>query len=275
MLTPIIKSKIYSCPHCQENLISFEERKIKNINGKSIFNKSYLFEKDESEEDLISYKREDIVKRNNSLDLIYILEGHCPKCDKTLYSAQHWFSLNYKKHYLDILMNNLEEFLNIEMDGIVLSYKEEDDGILFKAYHDIYDNKEDLIADIIDYDSNIFLTAKNYMEEFEIIESFKISELEASEKELIKNILNSNEENIICHISGEEKYDILEFSPLSETYIDIFKYLLTQSISLNKEDYSYYVTYNEPVNDNDFIKNITDIFGEKISNLQIEIPILY
>lgn len=275
MLTPIIKSKIYSCPHCQENLISFEERKIKNINGKSIFNKSYLFEKDESEEDLISYKREDIVKRNNSLDLIYILEGHCPKCDKTLYSAQHWFSLNYKKHYLDILMNNSEEFLNIEMDGIVLSYKEEDDGILFKAYHDIYDNKEDLIADIIDYDSNIFLTAKNYMEEFEIIESFKISELEASEKELIKNILNSNEENIICHISGEEKYDILEFSPLSETYIDIFKYLLTQSISLNKEDYSYYVTYNEPVNDNDFIKNITDIFGEKISNLQIEIPILY
>lgn len=275
MLTPIIKSKIYSCPHCQENLISFEERKIKNINGKSIFNKSYLFEKDESEEDLISYKREDIVKRNNSLDLIYILEGHCPKCDKTLYSAQHWFSLNYKKHYLDILMNNSEEFLNIEMDGIVLSYKEEDDGILFKAYHDIYDNKEDLIADIIDYDSNIFLTAKNYMEEFEIIESFKISELEASEKELIKNILNSNEENIIFHISGEEKYDILEFSPLSETYIDIFKYLLTQSISLNKEDYSYYVTYNEPVNDNDFIKNITDIFGEKISNLQIEIPILY
>lgn len=275
MLTPIIKSKIYSCPHCQENLISFEERKIKNINGKSIFNKSYLFEKDESEEDLIIYKREDIVKRNNSLDLIYILEGHCPKCDKTLYSAQHWFSLNYKKHYLDILMNNSEEFLNIEMDGIVLSYKEEDDGILFKAYHDIYDNKEDLIADIIDYDSNIFLTAKNYMEEFEIIESFKISELEASEKELIKNILNSNEENIICHISGEEKYDILEFSPLSETYIDIFKYLLTQSISLNKEDYSYYVTYNEPVNDNDFIKNITDIFGEKISNLQIEIPILY
>lgn len=275
MLTPIIKSKIYSCPHCQENLISFEERKIKNINGKSIFNKSYLFEKDESEEDLISYKREDIVKRNNSLDLIYILEGHCPKCDKTLYSAQHWFSLNYKKHYLDILMNNSEEFLNIEMGGIVLSYKEEDDGILFKAYHDIYDNKEDLIADIIDYDSNIFLTAKNYMEEFEIIESFKISELEASEKELIKNILNSNEENIICHISGEEKYDILEFSPLSETYIDIFKYLLTQSISLNKEDYSYYVTYNEPVNDNDFIKNITDIFGEKIFNLQIEIPILY
>lgn len=275
MLTPIIKSKIYSCPHCQENLISFEERKIKNINGKSIFNKSYLFEKDESEEDLISYKREDIVKRNNSLDLIYILEGHCPKCDKTLYSAQHWFSLNYKKHYLDILMNNSEEFLNIEMDGIVLSYKEEDDGILFKAYHDIYDNKEDLIADIIDYDSNIFLTAKNYMEEFEIIESFKISELEASEKELIKNILNNNEENIICHISGEEKYDILEFSPLSETYIDIFKYLLIQSISLNKEDYSYYVTYNEPVNDNDFIKNITDIFGEKISNLQIEIPILY
>lgn len=275
MLTPIIKSKIYSCPHCQENLISFEERKIKNINGKSIFNKSYLFEKDESEEDLISYKREDIVKRNNSLDLIYILEGHCPKCDKTLYSAQHWFSLNYKKHYLDILMNNSEEFLNIEMDGIVLSYKEEDDGILFKAYHDIYDNKEDLIADIIDYDSNIFLTAKNYMEEFEIIESFKISELEASEKELIKNILNNNEENIICHISGEEKYDIIEFSPLSETYIDIFKYLLIQSISLNKEDYSYYVTYNEPVNDNDFIKNITDIFGEKISNLQIEIPILY
>lgn len=275
MLTPIIKSKIYSCPHCQENLISFEERKIKNINGKSIFNKSYLFEKDESEEDLISYKREDIVKRNNSLDLIYILEGHCPKCDKTLYSAQHWFSLNYKKHYLDILMNNSEEFLNIEMDGIVLSYKEEDDGILFKAYHDIYDNKEELISDIIDYDSNIFLTAKNYMEEFEIIESFKISELEASEKELIKNILNSNEENIICHISGEEKYDILEFSPLSETYIDIFKYLLAQSISLNKEDYSYYVTYNEPVNDNDFIKNITDVFGEKISNLQIEIPILY
>lgn len=275
MLTPIIKSKIHSCPHCQENLISFEERKIKNINGKSIFNKSYLFEKDESEEDFISYKREDIVKRNNSLDLIYILEGHCPKCDKTLYSAQHWFSLNYKKHYLDILMNNSEEFLNIEMDGIVLSYKEEDDGILFKVYHDIYDNKEELISDIIDYDSNIFLTAKNYMEEFEIIESFKISELEASEKELIKNILNSNEENIICHISGEEKYDILEFSPLSETYIDIFKYLLAQSISLNKEDYSYYVTYNEPVNDNDFIKNITDVFGEKISNLQIEIPILY
>lgn len=274
MLTPIMKNENYLCPHCQKELISFEENKIINLNGKSIFNKTYEFKKEKSnEEDLFIYKNEDRVKMNNALDLVYILEGECDHCKKPLYSAQHWYSLKYRKHFLNSLLGEDNGFFNIDMDNIILSYKFENEDLILKSHHRLYENKEDLISDINDYSSNLFFTAKNFIKDFELVSLFKSSTLEKEDLIIIKNAINKNQENIICHVSSDNKYEVFEFSTLSENYIDIFKYILQGEVQHEiTEDATYIFTYDEKdISDSVFIKKISELFEDDIFNIQIEI----
>lgn len=273
MLTPIIKNDIYSCPHCQKELISFSENKVINLREKPIFNKTYELSKDYFEEEYFSYSKEDKVKRNNALDLVYILEGECDHCKQKLYSSQHWYSLKYRKHFLNSLLENGDDFLNVDMDGIILSYKFEQEDLILKSHHKLYKNKNELLADINDYSSNLFFTAKNYKEDFKIISLFNSSSLTEEDKIIIKNIIKNNHENIICHVSGEEKYDVYEFSTLSETYNDIFEFILRGNVECEKTDDSTYIfTYDESnIVESDFSKIINELFEDKVLNIQIEI----